>query len=411
MKKIYIVDWNSFIYRMFYAIPPFQTKTGQHVNAVFWIANFILNLTKFDKPDYLYFVRDAKWPTFRDKMFSEYKAQRDKTPDELRSQFDLVNELLESMNIPVIEITGYEADDVIWTLATNLSKSKDNDIYILSGDKDLFSLVKDNVKIFDTMKKKKYWIEETITKFGIPPEKIITYLAIVWDKADNIPGIDGFGPKKAVDCINKYWSIEELYKNVDDFSGKTKEKLIASEENALLSEKLATIVLDVNLEHLSQVDHVFDMENVLNDNSMGYLNSLEMYSLTWGEPVKSKKFDDLWISVKVIKKDSDLDKLFEKIKMEDIVAFDTETTSENALLADLVWVSFLIWEKEGYYINLDHEGDKVSNEALKNFLNNLLELEITLIAHNAKYDLEVIHRFLKWNKLSKLNQNEQKSLF
>lgn len=411
-KKIYLIDWNSFVYRMFYAVPEFITKKWIYVNAVYWIANFILGLKYKDKPDFIYFIRDAKWKTFRDEIYSLYKAQRDKTPDDLRSQFWLINQVIESMKISVIEIPWFEADDVIWTLATNLSKNPENDIYILSWDKDLFSLVRENVKIYDTMKKKIFGIEETIEKFWIAPDKIIDYLAIVWDKADNIPGIEWFWVKKALEVIQKYWSVEELYNHTDDFWGKLQEKLINSRENAFLSKKLATIILDIDLSHIKPEDHFFNWDEILNDESIKLMNELEFFSITWGKN-ESKTFDNLWISVTEVTNKKILDDLFEKIKKEEVVAFDTETTWTNALLADLVWVSFLIWEHDWYYINMAHEWEKVDKKDFKDFIEKVLELDITLVAHNAKYDLQILNRFLKSEMETKKQDNKitQKSLF
>jgi len=410
MSKIYIIDWNSFIYRMFYAIPPFVTKKWEYVNAIYWIAKFLINLSKYDKPDYLYFVRDADWKTFRDEIYSEYKAKRDKTPSELRSQFAKVNQLVDKMWIPVIEVKWFEADDVIWTLATNLWKDPTNDIYILSWDKDLFSLVSENIKIYDTMKKKRYWPEETKEKFWIQPKDIITYLAIVWDKADNIPWIEWFWPKKAIECIEKYWSIKWLYENVEDFSWKTKEKLESSRENAFLSEKLATIVLDVDTTEIKPELHKFDIENVLNESSVEMMNNLEFFSLTLWEWKKAKTFSDIWIKTKIIDNKKDLRELFDKIKNEKEIAFDTETTSEKALEADLVWMSILIWQNEWYYINFMHEWNKIEYQDGKTFIEDLFDLDITLIAHNAKYDIEVLNKFLKKEQVI-LKKQWQSSLF
>jgi DNA polymerase-1 len=201
----------------------------------------------------------------------------------------LVDEMITKVWIKIIEVPWYEADDVIWTLATEFWKDKNNNVYILSWDKDLYSLVQDNVKIKDTMKKKDFWIEETIEKFWVKPEQIIDYLAIVWDKSDNIPGLDWFGPKKATNMLEKYGTLEEVYNNTDDFTWKTGEKLVAGKENAFLSQRLATIVCDIDL-WLNEKDHIFNKEDILNPDSIDFLNSLEFYSITWGEKKRFKEF-------------------------------------------------------------------------------------------------------------------------
>jgi len=192
MKKIYLIDWNSFIYRMFFALPEFATKDWKIVNAIFGMAKFFVWQLINENPDYIIFIKDAKWENFRHKLYSDYKATRDRMPDNLRSQIDDIEKMIWLMRVPIIEISGYEADDVIWTLAVKLWKNSDYEIDILTWDKDLYSLVSENVKIYDTMKKKKFGPFETKEKFGIESNMIIDYLAIVWDKADNIPGIDWF---------------------------------------------------------------------------------------------------------------------------------------------------------------------------------------------------------------------------
>lgn len=397
MKKIYIVDGNSFVYRMFYAIPPMNSPEWTPVNSVYGMAKFLMWLQFKDKPDYLYMVRDHKWKTFRSEMYSEYKATRDSAPDDLKVQFDIVNEMIRSTWVKVIEIEWYEADDVIGTLATNLSKEKDNMVYILSWDKDLYYLVKDNVIIRDTMKKKDFWVEETIEKFWVQPHQINDYLAIVWDKSDNIPGIDGFWPKKAEAVLNTYGSIEELYNNTEDFKGKTKEKLINSKENAFLSKKLATLVCDIDLSDLNHDDFKFKWEELVNEKSKELFINLGFKSIIWIKEVekKLKTFPDLKLKTETITNDKDLDKLFDKLKNESKIYLDTETTDIDSMLAELVWISILTEKEEGYYINVAHNWEQTSTKSTKEFLNKLFDLDIEIIGHNLKYDLKVIENYLK----------------
>jgi len=243
-KKIYLIDGNSFIYRMFFALPEFSTSSGKLVNATFGMAKFFTGQLVSENPDYLVFIRDAKGDNFRHEMYSEYKATRERMPDNLRDQLDDIDTMIRAMDVEIVERTGFEADDLIGALAEKLGKDKNNEVYILSGDKDLYALIKDNVYIYDTMKKKIFQREETIEKFGVPPECVRDYLAICGDSSDNIPGISGIGPKKAQVILNEfgtlenfYAAIEELEKNpekISDFSeetqkllkGKTLEKFI-----------------------------------------------------------------------------------------------------------------------------------------------------------------------------------------
>lgn len=399
MKKIYLIDWNSFIYRMFFALPEFATKDGKIVNAVFWMAKFFVGQLVKENPDYLVFIKDAKWDNFRHQIYADYKATRDRMPDNLRSQISLIEEMITKMGIEIIEIPWFEADDVIWTLASKLWNDKNNDVYILSWDKDLYSLTKENVKIYDTMKQKIYDYELAKTKFEVNPEHIIDYLAIVWDTSDNIPWIAGFWPKKAVDLINKYWTVENIFEHIDDkdfiLSWKTLEKLKESREIAFLSKKLATIELNVELNSFLLENFIFKKENILNPEIVELFRSLEFNSLVWEEKKDLKTWDDLWLKVQTITDKNGLDKLSEIIKKYDKIFFDTETTSLDIIEAELVWVSIYLDDKNIFYINHLHEWNQVKTEDLKDFLKMLFSLDIEIIWHNLKYDLEIVELFLE----------------
>ena len=215
-KKIYLIDGNSFIYRMFFALPEFSTKDGRIVNATFWMAKFFMWQLVKEKPDFLIFIKDAKWENFRHKIYSDYKATREKMPDNLRSQMSDIEEMIVRMWIDIIEISWYEADDVIGTLSERLKKESDNEIFILSWDKDLYALVDEQVKIYDTQRKKISGPDETFEKFWVPASCVRDYLAICGDTSDNIPGIAWIGPKKAQVLLNEFRSLEEIYKTIDD---------------------------------------------------------------------------------------------------------------------------------------------------------------------------------------------------
>ena len=430
-KKIYLVDWNSFIYRMFFGLPEFSTKDWKIVNAIFGMAKFFVWQLIKENPDYLIFIKDAKWKNFRHDLYEEYKATRDRMPDNLRDQIWDIENLINKMWIQIVEISWYEADDVIWTLATKYSWNHDYEIDILTWDKDLYSLVSENVKIYDTMKKKKFWPEETKEKFGISSDKVIDYLAIVWDKSDNIPWIDWFWPKKAIDLINIIGWVEEIYKEVEKvklwdksfkdfdkplqscFKWKTFEKLINSKENAFLSKRLATLDKNVNLENFDLELFTFKWGEILNDEVKEIFKKFEFHSLLWEEKKSLKSWKDLWLKVKNITNKQGLDNLFERItkpitsplhsevlplKREEIIGkivLDTETTSLNIIEAELVWISVYLDDNNLYYINRLHNWEKVNDKDLKDFLSKLFDLNILIIWHNIKYDLEIIELFLK----------------
>lgn len=400
MKKIYLIDGNSFIYRMFFAIPEFKTKDWLFVNALFGMAKFFVwQLTK-ENPDYLVFVKDAKWDNFRHQIYADYKATRDRMPDNLRTQISLIEDMISKMGFEIIEIPNCEADDVIGTLATSLWQDKNNDIYILSGDKDLYSLCQTNVKIYDTMKQKIYDYELAKTKFDVNPEYIIDYLAIVWDSSDNIPWIEWFWPKKAVDLINKYGTVEEIFAHINDedfiLTGKTLEKLKASHEIAFLSKKLATIKKDVELEKFYLENFTFKKDNILNDEVKQLFKIYEFNSL-YSEEKNLKTWKDLNLKVQIIGDDEDLEKLKNILKNYKKVFFDTETTSLSIMQADLIWISIYLDDENIFYINVLHDGEKVPKESVKEFLKYLFSLDVEIIGHNIKYDLEIIENFLNSN--------------
>ena len=422
MKKIYLIDANSFIYRMFFWVPEFSTKDWRVVNAIFGMAKFFVNQLVREKPDYLFFVKDAKGKNFRHDLYEDYKATRDRMPDNLRSQIDDIEKMIELMEIHMIAIEWYEADDVIGTLAQDLGKDKNNDIYILSWDKDLYALITENVKIYDTMKRKVFNREEATLKFWVPPEWVIDYLAIVWDKADNIPGIDWFWPKKAVDLITQVWWVEKIYEAVDEvqsgkktekdfpkevqscFKGKTFEKLVVSKEDAFLSKKLATLDLSVQLdcppfnnnllwwEYLESF--TFDGKSLLNDKVKDFFRDLEFNSLIWEEEKELQKWENLGLKVNIIWDKQWLDDLQEKIEKFDKIVLDTETTSLNIMEAQLTWVSIYLDDNNIFYINRLHHWESLEDSDLKDFLMTLLESDILIIWHNIKYDLEIIELFL-----------------
>lgn len=413
MKKIYLVDGNSFIYRMFFAIPEFKTKDGLFVNALFWMAKFFVwQLTK-ENPDYLVFIKDAKWDNFRHEIYAEYKATRDRMPDNLRTQISLIEDMITQMGFNIIEIPGCEADDVIGTLATSLWQDKNNDVYILSWDKDLYSLCQTNVKIYDTMKQKIYDYELAKTKFDVNPEHIIDYLSIVWDSSDNIPGVDWFGPKKAVDLINTYGTVEQIFEHIEDEDfiiwGKTLEKLKAGKEMAFLSKRLATIKKDIELDNFYLEKYIFDRDTILNDNVKALFKRYEFHSL-YQEEKELKTWKDLNLKVQIITQDKKLEELLEKISQYKKVFFDTETTSLEIMKAQLVWVSIYLDNENIFYINHMHEWEKVSTDCLKDFINKLFLLDIEIIGHNIKYDLEIINNFLIFKNIEK-SQEKSKETF
>lgn len=410
-KKVYLIDGNSFIYRMFFALPEFTTKTGKPVNALFGMAKFFTGQLIKENPEYLIFIKDAKGENFRHALYAEYKATRDRMPDNLRAQIADIETMIQKMGIQIIEIPWYEADDVIATLAEKLKKDCNFEVYILSGDKDLYALIDEQVKVYDTQKKKISWREETIEKFWVPPECVRDYLAICGDSSDNIPWISGIWPKKAQVLLSEFWSLEKIYEVIENISeifetisqesqkilkGKTLEKFIESKEIAFLSQKLATLDENVVLENFSLGNFEFQKTNILNSQAIDFFNENEFYSLIQETSLQQTTWKDLKKNVKIIGEDQELENLKQKIfsgKYSQIV-LDTETTSLDTQKANLVWVSLLLDENHIYYVNRLHAGPKVSDENLKIFLKKIFESNLLIIGHNLKYDLQILENFL-----------------
>jgi len=313
-KKIYIIDGYNFLYRVFYAIPPFSLKDGTPVNAVFGIAKILLNLHREDKPDYLIFTLDSKSKA-RMELYPEYKGTRDRMPDNLKIQESIIMEMLKIMGIKHMKVDGYEADDIIGTLVTDLGKNKENNIFILSGDKDLYQFIDGNVAIYDTMKHKIYHEAEAREKFSVDPKHIVDYLAICGDSSDNIPGIPGFGPKKAESLINEYGTLESIYENIENITGKTRETLENNREIAFVSKQLATIDTNVPLDNFSLTDHIFAGRNFLTPEVIAFFTEYDFRSLLPKEHVETKNFSTLRLKQIPILGNSEIHTCLELLKI------------------------------------------------------------------------------------------------
>lgn len=258
MERLVILDGNSLLNRAFYALPPLTNSEGIYTNAVFGFTNMLLKIQDEIKPDYIVSTFDRKAPTFRHKEYDEYKAGRKKMPEELAQQFPLVKDMLKLFAINSFEIDGFEADDLIGTLA-KFAENKSIEVYIVTGDRDALQLASENIKVVITKKgiteKEIYDRKRMIEEFGVTPTQFIDVKGLMGDASDNIPGVPGVGEKTAFKLIKEYGSIEEVYKNIDKISGKKlKENLVENMESAFFSKKLATIVVDAPIE--------IDMEDI-----------------------------------------------------------------------------------------------------------------------------------------------------
>ncbi|OFZ12373.1 MAG: DNA polymerase I [Bdellovibrionales bacterium RBG_16_40_8] len=248
MKKLYLVDVSSMFYRAFYAIPPLRTSSGIPTNALYGFLAMSIKLLREKKPDYMVYCFDRKEPSFRHEMYAEYKANRAEMPEDLQPQVPYIRELTDKLGILAIDKEKFEADDVIGTLA--IQGAKHNlDVLIVSGDKDFAQMVGPRITLYDTMKEVSYDREGVVAKWGVEPEQIVDYLAIVGDTSDNIPGVRGVGPKGAQKLLSEYKTLDNIYKHINEIKSESlRNKLIESKENAMMARRLVTIATNVDLD-------------------------------------------------------------------------------------------------------------------------------------------------------------------
>lgn len=271
MNKLVLIDGNAILHRAYYALPPLTDKRGESINAVYGFVSMLLRVIQDLKPTHIAVAFDRKEPTFRHEVFGAYQAQRPMMDKELSSQFEKAKEVIRAFGIPIYEKAGYEADDVIGTIATlairdhsikagkgtkktklQFPSSKINEVIVVTGDRDLFQLINDKVKVYMPIvglsNAKLMGKKEVIEKIGVNPEQIPDYKALVGDPSDNYPGVPGIGPKTAIQLLKRYVNLENIYSNLDDIQEKLSAKLKAYKESAGLYLKLATVVTNVPIE-------------------------------------------------------------------------------------------------------------------------------------------------------------------
>jgi len=265
MPTLLLVDGHSILHRAYHAFPKtLTTSKGELTNAVYGFTRILLSVLKKFKPEYVVVSFDTAKPTFRHQEFAPYKEQRPEMPEDLASQIERVHEVVKALGIPIFEVDGYEADDVIGTLAKQVSPAGGVEALIITDDQDMLQLIGNSTRVYMPKKDETWGREEVEKEFGLEPEKIDDYKALRGDPSDNIPGVRGIGPKKAEELLDQFGSLEEIYRNLDKIDPKTQKLLAEAAEEAVLSKKLATIVTDVpirlELEKCQTQD--FDREKV-----------------------------------------------------------------------------------------------------------------------------------------------------
>ncbi|MDE4030412.1 DNA polymerase I [Glaesserella parasuis] len=388
-NPLVLVDGSSYLYRAFHAFPPLTNKQGEPTGAMYGVLNMLKSLIAQVEPSHIAVVFDAKGKTFRDELFEQYKSHRPPMPDELRSQIQPLHAIIKALGIPLLSIEGVEADDVIGTLAVQASQAGKH-VLISTGDKDMAQLVNDHIMLINTMNNTLLDREGVIEKYGIPPELIIDYLALLGDSSDNIPGVKGVGEKTAIALLQGIGSMQAIYANLDkvaelSFRGaKTfAPKLEAEKETADLSYLLATIktdvALDVTYDQLvtqpQQRDQLVELfgryefkrwlNEVMNDANPVTQTSAEKipnnYQAT--QAVSSEQKSAPFVKISIDRTAYDcvnspelFTKWLAKLQMAQLVAVDTETDNLDAMQANLVGISFGLENGEACYIPLAHKG-------------------------------------------------------
>ena len=415
-KPIILVDGSSYLYRAFHALPPLVTSSGQPTGAVRGVAAMLRKLIKDYDPQYMAVIFDAKGKTFRDEMFEEYKSQRPPMPDDLREQVTPLHDLIRAMGLPLIIEDGVEADDVIGTYA-RIFGSQGKPVLISTGDKDMAQLVTDKVTLINTMNNALYDIDGVKQKFGVSPELIIDFLALMGDKVDNIPGVPGVGEKTALGLLQGLGSLETIYDNLDkvanlSFRGaKTLgKKLEDNKEMAFLSYQLATIKLDCDVsDDLNELKlQTPDAEKLAE-----YYRSLEFKGwlselLEGQDPAaedagKKVELEADSESVQSIDKEgyetvldeTALNAWIDALKNADVFALDTETTSLNYMQAELVGVSVAVEAGKAAYIPFGHNypgaPDQLDKQFVLDAMKPILEDDnLKKVGQNLKYDMSVL---------------------
>ncbi len=396
-----LIDGNALVHRGFHAIPALTTKSGEYTNAVYGFTMILLRAIKDLKPTHIACSFDLKGPTFRDEMYDDYKGTRVAAAQELYDQFPRVKEVVRSLNIPIFEIKGFEADDVLGTLAKHICEkhTDDCDVMIVTGDLDSLQLVNDCVKIYtlrkglsDTAVYDEAAVEQ---RYGLKPKQMIDYKALRGDPSDNIKGVSGIGEKTAADLIKKFGSIEDLYKAIkagktSDIKPRVLQLLIDGEKEAELSYKLSKIVCDVPIE-IEIPQYEFTGKNL--SSTMKLFKELEFKSLLdklpknyIGEiPAEEEEVEKEIPEIgkqdyQLIDTEAKLDKLVAKLNKTKELAIDTETTSLNAIDAKVIGVSLAFKSGEAYYV----PADVFANH--KKFIEIIEDKNIKKVGHNLKYD-------------------------
>lgn len=393
-KALYLVDGSSYLFRAYHALPPLSTSRGEPTGALYGVANMLRKWVKDESPQLLGVIFDAPGKTFRHDMYAEYKANRPPMPDDLRAQLEPLLELVEASGMPLLRVPDVEADDVLATLARRAA-AEGRDVVISTSDKDLAQLVTDKITLVNTMSNTRMDIDGVKDKFGVRPDQIIDYLALIGDSVDNVPGVPKVGPKTAAKWLAEYDTLDAIMADADSFKGKIGQYLRDSLETLPLSRDLVTVKDDVELDAgpgdlaLREPDREKLRKLYGHWEFTAWLNELESEQPA-AEAVEMKTV--------LVDSEEELDRWVEKMRKADVVAVDTETDSLDSMRAELVGISLAVHAGEAAYIPVAHRYPgapaQLDRDLVIERLKPVLEdPDIAIVGQHFKYDMLVLGRY------------------
>jgi len=402
MKTLLLIDGSSYLYRAFHAMPDFRNKTGFPTGVIYGVLNMLQNTHKKYESSYSVCVFDAKGKTFRNDIYSEYKANRPKMPDDLSIQIAPLHKAIKAMGWPIYIKEGVEADDVIGTLAKKANEENIS-VTISTGDKDLAQLVNNKTALVNTMTNEYLDIEGVKSKFGVGPDLIIDYLTIIGDKADNIPGVEKVGPKTALKWLNEFNSLDNIIKNSEKISGAVGENLKSALDWLPIAKDLISIRSELDIEvSWDQFKKSPEDKNALKKmyqefNFSSWLKNIDSKEIDISQEAPDQNVDTEFNNQKnymLIQNTTDLKKWINQIKKEKLFSIDTETTSLEVMNAKLVGISISLKKGEAAYIPVNHmgaaENEQINEDEVIDLFKPILEDgSITKIGQNIKYDAHI----------------------
>ena len=404
MKKILLIDGSSYLYRAYHALPDLRNQNNEPSGVIYGVLNMLKKTIEEFSSDYIVCVFDAKGKTFRNEIYSEYKANRPKMPDDLSLQIDPLKKAINAFGIPMLSIEGVEADDVIGTLATKADE-QNMQVIISTGDKDLAQLVNDKITLINTMTNEKLDINGVINKFGIPPGKIIDYLTLIGDKSDNVPGVDKVGPKTALKWLDEFGSLDGVIQNHEKITGAVGTNLKDSLNWLATGKKLITIKKDVDInldleEFLPKDQNKEELRKIYQKYNFNSWLKKEFQPNSADEPAKTQESVTEFIATKnysIVNTPEELELWIQKILKKGQCVIDTETDSLDFMIARLVGISLATDAGEACYIPLQHQDISMNQLSFEDTLERIKTItqnqNIRKIGQNIKYDMHVLKNY------------------